>query len=65
MTRRIYEETGSRDRHDTVGKSADEESEKSDEFHCMNVEGKKAFQFLAEHRAEPYNPLKLEAFRTS
>jgi len=35
----IHEETCSRDRLDTVGKSADEESEKSDEFHGMKVGG--------------------------
>ena len=45
MTRCIYEETICEDRLDTVAKSADEDSEESDEFHCMNVGGKKAFQF--------------------
>ena len=42
---RTLEETGSRDRLDTVGKSADEESEKSEKLHGMNVEGKKRFNF--------------------
>ena len=44
----IYEETTCGDRLDTVGKSVDEESEKSEKLHCMNVEVKKRFNFLAE-----------------